>query len=133
MNAWYPAIAERAAYRCEYCHAPESVFNFPFEVEHIRPQARGGATDLDNLALSCRACNLFKSDFATGRDEESQVEVALFHPRRDAWDSHFAVDTERAEIIGLTPVGKATIERLRMNRPRQVSARRRWIQLGLFF
>lgn len=83
MNARYPALAERAAYRCEYCHAPESVFNFPFEVEHILPQARGGSDDLDNLALSCRACNLFKSDFETGHDEQSQAEVVLFHPRHD--------------------------------------------------
>lgn len=123
MNARYPAIAERAAYRCEYCHAPESVFNFPFEVEHIHPQARGGSDDLDNVALSCHACNLFKSDFETGHDEEDQAEVALFHPRRDIWDLHFAVDIERAEIIGRTPTGRATIERLRMNRPRQISVR----------
>jgi hypothetical protein len=132
VNAKYPAVAERASYRCEYCHAPESVFNFPFEVEHIQPQAGGGADDLDNLALSCHACNLFKSDFETGRDEEDQAEVALFHPRLDVWDLHFAVDSERAEIIGRTPTGRATIVRLRMNRPRQISARRRWIQLGAF-
>ena len=74
MNAQYPAIAERAAYRCEYGHAPEIVFNFPFEVEHVLPQARGGADTLDNLALACHACNLFKSDFETGPDEESQAE-----------------------------------------------------------
>ena len=132
MNAKYPAIAERARYRCEYYHAPESVFNFPFEVEHIHPQARGGSDDIENLALSCHACNLFKSDFETGHDEEDQAEVALFHPRRDAWDLHFAVDAERGEIIGRTPTGRATIERLRMNRSRQINARLRWIQLGVF-
>ena len=42
MNPLYPVVAERAVYRCEYCHAPEVVFNFPFEVEHTLPQARGG-------------------------------------------------------------------------------------------
>ena len=132
MNPRYPTIAERAAYRCEYCHAPESVFNFPFEVEHIQPQARSGSDDLDNLALACHACNLYKSDFETGPDEQNQVEIILFHPRQDAWELHFAVDTERAEIIGRTPVGRATIERLRLNRPQQINARRRWKQLGLF-
>lgn len=132
MNAKYPAVAERARYRCEYCHAPESVFNFPFEVEHIYPQAHGGSDDLENLALSCHACNLFKSDFDTGPDAEGQAEVALFHPRRDSWDLHFAVDADHGELIGRTPTGRATIERLRMNRPHQVSARLRWIQLGVF-
>ena len=35
MNPRYSAVAERAGHRCEYCGAPEVVFNFPFEVEHI--------------------------------------------------------------------------------------------------
>jgi hypothetical protein len=118
VNTFYPIVAERAVYRCEYCHAPESVFNFPFEVEHILPQAHGGSDDLDNLALACHACNLFKSDFETGQDEESQVEVALFHPRRDIWEQHFGVDVARAAIFGITPVGRATVARLQMNRPR---------------
>lgn len=132
MNPQYPVVAERAVYRCEYCHAPESVFNFPFEVEHILPQSRGGSDDLANLALACHACNLFKSDFETGRDEESQAEVPLFHPRIDIWEQHFQIDAERAEIFGITPVGRATVARLQMNRPRQIMARRRWIQLRLF-
>lgn len=132
MNTLYSAVAERAVYRCEYCHAPETVFNFPFEVEHILPQAHGGSDDLDNLALACHACNLFKSDFETGQDEESQAEVALFHPRRTSWEQLFGVDAEGTEIFGITPVGRATVVRLQMNRPRHVIARRRWIQLGLF-
>ncbi|MGZ8216639.1 HNH endonuclease [Methylomagnum sp.] len=132
MNKRYSVVAERAVYRCEYCRAPESVFNFPFEVEHILPIARGGSDDPGNLALSCRACNLFKSDFETGHDEANQIKAPLFHPRRETWDDHFAVDIERAEIVGLTSVGRATVERLRMNRPRQIQARRQWIQLGLF-
>jgi hypothetical protein len=81
MNPRYPVVAERAVYHCEYCHAPESVFNFPFEVEHIIPQSRGGSDDLNNLALACHACNLFKSDFETGRDEENEADIRLFHPR----------------------------------------------------
>jgi hypothetical protein len=132
VNPRYPAVAERAAYRCEYCHAPEIVFNFPFEVEHIVPQARGGSDEPENLALACRSCNLFKSDSETGQAEEGKPEVALFHPRRAQWDQHFRIDTESAEIIGVTPAGRATVIRLQMNRPRQISARRRWMQLELF-
>lgn len=132
MNPQYSVVAERAVYHCEYCHAPEILFNFPFEVDHILPQSRGGSDDPDNLALACRACNLFKSDFETGQDEESQAEAMLFHPRNDIWEQHFRIDKERSEILGITPVGRATVARLQMNRPRQVTARRRWIQLGLF-
>jgi HNH endonuclease len=131
VNPLYPVVAERAEYRCEYCHAPEVVFNFPFEVEHILPQAHGGTDALDNLALACHACNLFKSDFETGQDEESRAEVALFHPRRDVWEQHFGVN-EGAAIFGITPVGRATVVRLQVNRSRHITARRRWIELGLF-
>jgi hypothetical protein len=31
MNPHYPQVALRAGYRCEYCHAPEAVFNLPLE------------------------------------------------------------------------------------------------------
>ena len=60
MNPFYHLVADRACHRCEYCHAPELVFNFPFEVEHIIPTSRGGANVEINLALACRSCNLRK-------------------------------------------------------------------------
>jgi 5-methylcytosine-specific restriction endonuclease McrA len=50
MNPYYPLVAERAAHRCEYCHAPELIFNVPFEVDHIIPISKGGSDDPSNLA-----------------------------------------------------------------------------------
>jgi len=35
MNPRYPAVSHRALHQCEYCHAPEGIFNLPFEVEHV--------------------------------------------------------------------------------------------------
>ena len=52
MNPRYALVAERAEHRCEYCHAPEAVFNFPFEVEPVMPPASGGGDHPSNLALS---------------------------------------------------------------------------------
>jgi hypothetical protein len=69
LNPLYSRIAQRAGHRYEYCHAPEAIFNFPFEVEHIIPSAHGGADDPSNLALSCRARNLFKADRLRIHDE----------------------------------------------------------------
>jgi len=37
MNPFYPLVTQRAGQRCENCHAPEAIFNFPFEIEHIIP------------------------------------------------------------------------------------------------
>ena len=132
MNPFYPTVAERAGYRCEYCHAPEEAFNFPFEVEHIVPIAHGGSHDLDNLALACRACNTFKASFEVGLDTETQMAAQLFQPRQDIWENHFQVNLENAEIIGVSAIGRATIQRLQMNLPRQIRGRLRWMQAALF-
>jgi len=59
MNPFYTLVADRAAHQCEYCHAPELVLNFPFEVEHIIPVSLSGDDTESNLALACCcSCNL---------------------------------------------------------------------------
>jgi 5-methylcytosine-specific restriction endonuclease McrA len=44
--------------QCAYCHKS----NIPLEVEHIVPKSRGGSNRVSNLTLSCRKCNLKKSN-----------------------------------------------------------------------
>lgn len=131
MNPAYPAVAERANHRCEYCHAPEAMFNVEFEVDHIVPRSRGGIDGEANWALACRACNLRKSDCLDELDEPTGTEVPLFHPRQDSWESHFQVDDD-GTIGGISATGRVTITRLAMNSMLQLSARRQWIKLGLF-
>src|SRR5689334_13268434 len=111
MSRYYARVAERAAHRCEYCRAPEIVFNMAFEVDHIVPRSRGGSNALDNLALACSICNLFKSDFESGIDQEALASIELFNPRRDEWTDHFRVEYDTAEIVGITPIGRATTSR----------------------
>jgi hypothetical protein len=89
MNPHYPLVSARAHHSCEYCRAPEIVFNLPFEVEHIIPLAHGGETDAENLALSCRSCNLYKADCVRAMDELTGQEASLFNPRLDSWHKHF--------------------------------------------
>jgi len=125
-------VARRAEGRCEYCRASEEAFNFAFEVEHIIPTARGGSDAMDNLALACNACNSYKGVFEVGYDAETQTEVALFHPRRDNWAEHFQFQFDSGEIGGLTPTGRATVNRLQINSQRQVSVRLLWVQLDLY-
>jgi hypothetical protein len=132
MNPKYPLVAERAGHRCEYCHAPEVVFNFPFEVEHIIPTARGGADDYANCALGCRSCNLYKLDQIDAEDLQTGLVIPLFHPRDDDWGTHFRFDPRTGKIDGVTPVGRATVAQLRINSPRQLASRREWLRLGLF-
>jgi hypothetical protein len=132
MNPSYPLVSARARHTCEYCRAPEIVFNLPFEFEHITPQSLGGKTIEENLALPCRSCNLYKSDFVSATDELTQTGVPLFNPRRETWSEHFLVIEATGEIKGLTASGHATVSRLRINSQAQMEARKRWIQIRLF-
>ncbi len=132
MNRFYTIVADRAAHRCEYCHAPELVFNFPFEVEHIIPLHRDGADAEFNLALACRSCNLRKGTRISGIDPESNTEIFLFNPIKQQWNDHFQVSEESGTIIGLTAIGKVTVTCLEMNSQAQLIARQLWIRLGLF-
>ncbi|MGH2601450.1 MAG: HNH endonuclease [Dehalococcoidia bacterium] len=122
----------RAGHRCEYCRAPEVVFNFPFEVEHIIPPAHGGTDQEDNFALSCRACNVRKGPHVRHTDPVTQSVVRLYHPRTEPWEDHFRVDVLSGTIEGLTAIGRSTVSRMSMNTPAQLEARRLWIRLGLF-
>lgn len=106
MNPHYEQVALRAKHCCEYCHAPEVIFNFPFEVEHITPLSLGGSDLLSNLALSCRSCKLHKSAHITGIDDVTRHEVHLFSPRKNIWAEHFKVNIESGEVEGLTEVGE---------------------------
>ena len=62
----------------------------------------------------------------------SDAVVRLFHPREDQWEDHFQVAPESGEIVGRTPIGRATVARLGINSAAQVAARQQWMRLGLF-
>lgn len=132
MNPRYALVSARAGHRCEYCHAPEAIFNFPFEVEHVIPPGHGGSDSADNWALACRSCNLFKSNTLVGTDDETGRIVPLFHPRQDVWQEHFAAVAAEGTVIGLTATGRVTVNQLRMNSPIQRLARQQWQRLDLF-
>lgn len=132
MNPFYPYVAQRARHRCEYCLAPEAVFNLPIEVEHVVPLSRGGLDTSTNLALACRSCNVHKSFHIATIDPQTETEVPFFNPRTQNWHEHFAVSQDGARLEGLSPAGRATVLRLRMNSRLQVVARHQWRSLGLY-
>jgi HNH endonuclease len=132
VNPHYTTVADRANHCCEYCRAPEVVFNFPFEVEHIIPLCKQGTDSEANLALACRSCNLRKGTRVSGIDLNSNTEIRFFHPRRDSWSEHFRVAAESGMIRGITAMGGITVSHLEMNSPTQIAARQLWIYLGLF-
>ena len=97
----------------------------PFHIEHIRPRQHGGTDDPENLDLSCHHCNLHKGPNLTGIDPETGRIEPLFHPRRDTWAEHVAL--QGLMIVGLTPRGRATARVLAMNVRIQIEIRSEFI------
>ena len=123
-------IRQRAKFLCEYCHASEKWQYVAFTIEHIIPRVKNGADTLDNLALACFHCNRRKSDRTTATDPLSGAEVPHFNPRQDIWKDHFMWSADGLFIIGLTPVGRATVAALALNRERVINIRAADIAVG---
>ena len=124
-------IFRRASGCCEYCKSPAEFATGSFSVEHIFPQALGGTSTLDNLALSCEGCNGHKGVKTEGRDPVSGEVVSLFHARKQRWEDHFTWAEDPTTIIGITPTGRATVEELRLNRAGLVNLRRVLYTVGV--
>lgn len=109
-------VRERAGGACEYCRLPQEAVPFAtFHIEHIVAKQHHGADGPSNLALACHHCNRHKGPNLTGIDAETAQIVRFFHPRRDCWDEHF--ELRGSLIVGLTPMGRATVDVLAMNEP----------------
>ena len=113
-------VHERAAYRCEYCQTAQRIIGQAMHVEHINPD---GGDDLENLCLSCPSCNLSKAKATSAPDPETEAMILLFNPRTQVWSEHFERIETGTVVRGLTPTGRATTIRFRMNLPRLVEAR----------
>lgn len=118
------AVIQRAKGHCEYCHLPVAFSPNPFNFEHIMPLIKNGLTILLNLAYSCGGCNAYKKDKIQALDPITRQLVPLFNPRTDAWTTHFEWSEDDLEIIGITPIGRATAQRLKVNRVGNVNLRR---------
>jgi len=94
-------IASAAHFRCEYCQTAQEISGAQMHVEHIIPLARGSHLDESNLCLACAWCN-----------------------------SYFRWSENGVYIIGLTAIGRATVDTLKMNNVFIVPARRHWVEAG---
>ena len=121
-------VEDRANGCCEYCLTPQQISLTQHEVDHIIAQKHGGSTEADNLALACSLCNKHKgTDLATLDPVTGEI-ASLYHPRRDRWADHFRLNG--AEIGPLTPVGRATVRLLQVNRAERLTERAMLIAAG---
>ena len=115
-------VRQRAQDRCEYCRLPQAAQPFvTFHVEHIIAKQHGGSDDPMNLCLACERCNAFKGPNVAGLDPATGQVEPLFNPRTQSWPDHF--ELRGALIVGLSPVGRTTLELLAMNEGRRAQLR----------
>jgi hypothetical protein len=126
-NALKRLVHERAQGCCEYCQTSEENSGQTMQVDHIDPQ---GGDVLENLCLSCWNCNNHKHKATQVTDPQTGSPVSLYNPRAQRWSDHFEWIDGATRIRGLTPIGRATVARLKMNRPVIVIARQRWHEGG---
>jgi HNH endonuclease len=114
-------VIQRSGDRCEYCGLSQAGQVATFHIDHIIPEVVGGSTAADNLALACVSCSLRKGARQLIKDPVTNEIVPIFHPRQQSWKEHF--DWQDVEVLGLTAIGRATIDCLSLNRPIMLAIR----------
>ena len=92
--------------------------------------ASTGQTVRQNVWRSCRHCNELRGVQTDAVDPDSGELVPLYNPRTDNWSEHFGWSDDGITLLGLSPIGRATITALQLNRPMLRSARQRWVLAG---
>ena len=82
------------------------------------------------MRYNCLFCSLYKGSNPAGFDFENDTLHPLFNPRTQKWDDNFAWNG--ATLKGLTSIGRATINVLRINEPLRIRHRELLIQLEVF-
>jgi hypothetical protein len=128
--ALHRLVVKRAGNRCEFCLIHQDDVPQQHEIDHLVARKHGGQTVAANLALTCLSCNRYKGSDQTAIDPETQILVPLFNPRVQTWADHFMLIDAR--IVGLTPMGRATVNLLRLNLSTRVDIRRLLIEKGRY-
>lgn len=125
-------VEQRAGMLYEYCLMRDSDGHFKHHIDHILPRKHGGQTILENLALACWRCNLYKGTDVGSFDFETDGKfVRFFNPRTQIWTQHFQIESN-GEIIPLTAEARVAAKILRLNYETRIEERRELIEAGLY-
>ena len=124
-------VVRQAKGCCEYCQSQLAFSSDDFTIGHIVPKSAGGGDSLENLALACQGCHNRKYVAINATDPASGQVVPLYNPRQHFWAEHFRWSEDRSLMIGISPIGRATLVRLELNRLNVVNLRRALFVVGL--
>ena len=80
--------------------------------------------DTLDLAWSCMGCNDHKYTATEAIDPVSGELANLFNQRSHRWEDHFSWSADFTQMIGCSATGRATVVRLKLNRPPLMKLRR---------
>jgi hypothetical protein len=109
---------------------PQEADDATFQIDHIVSRKHGGKSVASNACLSCLYCNSFKGSDIGAFDGATRKLTKLFNPRRHKWSKHF--QWAGAFLVGLTPIGRVTVQLLRINDDYRVRIRAGLIEEGVF-
>jgi HNH endonuclease len=118
-------VIDRAKGICEFCRAQLRFSPNSFHIEHHIPLSRGGANTEENLTLTCPQCNLHKATKTEAIDPLTKQVVPIFNPRQMIWGDHFTWSDDTTQMLGTTPIGRATVALLQTNRENMLNLR--WV------
>lgn len=125
---WKSILAEEGGFQCVYCCIGENRFGGirNFHVEHWKPQSifEELKNDFDNLFYACGICNVLKSN-DWPRDPTSDFNEAYYpNPSAIDYSNLLTAQQETGLVDSSTLTGRYLIQRLHLNRPQLIVARR---------
>ena len=123
-------VWRRADSCCEYCRIPQEYDGFTHELDHVTAQKHHGLTIASNLVLACFPCNNHKGTNIAGIDPVTRQITKLFNPRRHKWARHFR--WVGPILLGLTAIGRTTIDVLDINNSDRVLLRQALMDEGVY-
>lgn len=123
-------VIERAGERCEYCLLHQDDRPETHQIDHVIARKHRGRTVSENLALACALCNNAKGSDLASIDPVTDEVALLFNPRTQRWQDHFKL--VGAQIVGLTPTGRATAAMMQLNDEQRLLDRQALIEAGLY-
>ncbi len=120
----------RSNHSCEYCKSQDKFSPVFFTIDHVIPLIEGGKNDPDNLAYACPLCNRLKAHKLTALDSATNSIVPIFNPRHDEWGDHFQWSEDYLLVLGISTIGRATVNALQLNRKKLVLYGRKMFDIG---
>ncbi len=128
-KAWRQ-IRQEFKWRCAYCQMPAIYLPQGLQKEHIVPLSVGGRDAAKTICPAYPNCNSHKAKKNFAIDPQTGENAPLFDPRKQKWPAHFEWDEPGTEVIGRTPIGRATVAGLKMNLPDIVAWRSIIVGIG---